>query len=144
MRRPPYPPKESIFSRGLGRDILWIGLLLAAVALGMGYWAWSTGHPGWQTMIFTTVTLSQMGNVLALRSDRESIFRQGLFSNRLLLGSVVLTLGLQLAVIYVPFLQQVFNTQALSIEDLAISLGLSSLVFIGVEVFKWIRRRQGK
>ena len=107
----------------------------------MGYWAWSAGHAGWQTMVFTTVTLSQMGNVLALRSERESLFKIGILSNPLLLASVGLTVGLQLAVIYVPFLQHIFNTVPLSAEDLAISLGLSAVVFAAVEGFKWIQRR---
>lgn len=144
MRRPPFHPKENIFSRGMGRDIIWIGLLLAAVSLGMGYWVWGNGNPAWQTMIFTTVTLSQMGNVLALRSDRESLFQMGLFSNKLLLGSVLLTIGLQMMVIYTPFFQKIFNTRALSATDLAISLGISSVVFMGVEIFKWIQRNRQK
>jgi Ca2+-transporting ATPase len=110
----------------------------------MGYWAWSNGHAAWQTMLFTTVTLSQMGNVLALRSERESVFKIGLLSNPLLLASVLLTIGLQLAVIYVPFLQGIFNTVALSLEDLAISLGLSAAVFAGVELGKWGMRRMGR
>jgi P-type Ca2+ transporter type 2C len=141
MRRPPYPPKENVFSRGMGRDLVWIGLLLAGVSLGMGYWVWKSGHETWQTMIFTTVTLSQMGNALALRSDRQSLFQMGLGSNKLLLGSVLLTIVLQLGVIYIPALQVIFNTRPLGPEDLAISLGLSLVVFIGVEIAKWIRRR---
>jgi P-type Ca2+ transporter type 2C len=140
MKRPPYNPRESVFSRGMGRDIIWIGLVLAAVSLGMGYWAWSVNDPAWQTMIFTTVTLSQMGNALALRSDRDSLFKVGLFSNKFLLGSVVLTVALQLAVIYVPFLQGIFSTVGLSARDLAISLGLSAVVFAAVEIFKWFLR----
>ncbi|MHC1784050.1 MAG: cation-translocating P-type ATPase [Anaerolineaceae bacterium] len=141
MKRPPHNPKEGIFSRGLGRDILWIGLLMGAVSLGMGYWAYNTGHEGWQTMIFTTVTLSQMGNALALRSDRESVFKLGLFSNKLLMGSIVLTTLLQMAVIYIPFLQEIFETKPLSAVDLLISLGLSLVVFAAVELFKWGLRR---
>jgi Ca2+-transporting ATPase len=144
MRRPPFHPKENIFGRGMGRDIIWIGLVLAAVSLGMGYWAWRNGDTAWQTMIFTTVTLSQMGNALALRSDRESLFKMGLFSNKFLLGSVILTIALQLAVIYVPFLQKIFETQALSFTDLMISLGLSTAVFISVELFKWFLRIRDK
>jgi Ca2+-transporting ATPase len=140
MARPPFHPKENIFGRGMGRDIIWIGLILAAVSLGMGYWAWNSGNPAWQTMIFTTVTLSQMGNAMALRSDRESLFKLGLFSNKLLLGSVVLTVILQMAVIYLPFLQGIFKTQALSMSDLIISLGLSTFVFLCVEFFKWLLR----
>ena len=62
----------------------------------------------WQTMIFTTLTLTQMGNALAVRSEQESLFQVGIFSNKQLIGSVLLTFLLQLAVIYIPFLQNVF------------------------------------
>jgi Ca2+-transporting ATPase len=142
MRRPPHPPKESIFARGLGRDVLWIGALVGLVTLAVGYWAWFSGHAGWQTMAFTTLTLVQMGNALALRSERDSLFTIGLRSNKALLWSVLLTIGLQIAVIYIPFLQAVFKTQALSWIDLVISLAASSTVFFAIEVQKWIRRRR--
>ena len=59
-----------------------------------GGWVLSTGaqdNPAWQTMIFTTLTLSEMGYVMAIRSVRDSLFRIGLFSNRALLGAVLLT-----------------------------------------------------
>lgn len=140
MRRPPYPPNESVFGRGMARQIIWIGLLMGVVSLGAGYWFWSQDHPQWQTIVFTTLTLSQMGNALGIRSERDSLFRIGLFSNRAMLGAVLLTLGLQLVVVYVPFLQRIFNTGALSIIDLIICLGLSSITFLGVEIEKWIIR----
>ena len=142
MHRKPFHPNENIFGRGMGRHILWVGLLMGLVSLGLGYWAWSTGRSNWQTMVFTTITLSQMGNALAVRSGRESIFKLGLFSNRALLGAVLLTFGLQLVVIYLPELQNIFKTAALSPVDLMISLVLSTVVFWGVELEKWFIRRQ--
>ena len=144
MKRKPHSPTESIFARGLGIDILLIGLLLAAVSLVAGFWSRATGHPdNWQTMIFTTLTIAQMGNVMAVRSDLDSTFKIGFFSNRLLIGAVLLTVALQIAVIYVPFLQDIFNTRALPLIDLLVSLGLSGLLFLGVEIIKWTRRRKG-
>jgi P-type Ca2+ transporter type 2C len=142
MRRPPYPPNENIFARGMARDILWVGLLMGLVSLAMGYILWSRGVAEWQTMVFTTLTLSQMGNALALRSNRESLFRIGLGSNRYMLGAVLLTLFLQLLVIYVPFLQNIFNTMPLSLEFLALSLVVSTIVFIAIEIQKWLIRRR--
>ena len=145
MRRPPFHPKENIFGRGMGRHILWVGLLMGLVTLGMGYWAWSAGKAHWQTMVFTTLTLSQMGHALAIRSNRDSLFALGILSNKPLLGTILLTFVLQLAVIYVPFLQEFLETTALPAADLGISLLLSLVVFLGVEVEKWIiRRRQTK
>ncbi|MCS7260581.1 MAG: cation-translocating P-type ATPase C-terminal domain-containing protein, partial [Anaerolineae bacterium] len=133
----------SIFAQGLGRHIIWVGLLMGLVSLLMGYWAWYTGHPTWQTMVFTTLTLSQMGHALAIRSGRDSLFKIGLLSNKALLGAVSLTFVLQLAVVYVPFLQGIFRTVALPVEDLFISLVLSTVVFWAVEVEKWWLRRSG-
>lgn len=141
MRRPPYPPAESIFGRGVGRQIIFGGILIGLLSLFVGYWYWWNDHAGWQTMVFTTLTLAQMANILALRSDRGSMFSIGLFSNKAVLGAVALTVVLQLIVIYVPFLQRLFNTVALSATDLLISFVLSSIIFAGVEMEKWLRRR---
>jgi len=141
MRRPPYSTRENIFARGMGVDVIWVGLLMGVVSLGMGYAVWVTGNPSWQTMVFTTLTLSQMGNVLAIRTERESVFKVGLFSNPAILGAVFLTFLLQMAVVYVPFLQEIFNTTALPLPDLAISLVMSTVVFFGVEIKKWVVRR---
>ena len=148
MRRPPYPPSENIFGRGMARDILWIGLLMGIVSLLVGYIYFqidpSTSPAVWQTMIFTTLTLAQMGNALATRSERDTIFKIGLFSNKAMLGSVLLTLILQLGVIYLPFMNQAFKTVPLTPKDLFISLAASTVVFISVEIVKLLRKRLEK
>ena len=140
MQRPPYPPNASIFSRGLGWQILWVGLLMGLITLGTGYWYWSRGLEQWQTMVFLILTLAQMANVLSIRSERDMLYQIGLFSNKPLLGAVVLTFVLQLTVIYVPFLQGFFGTVPLSALDLAIGVALSSIVFWAVELEKWLKR----
>jgi Ca2+-transporting ATPase len=142
MKRPPYRLSESIFGQGMGWHIIWIGLLMAVVSLGMGYWAWRAGHEHWQSMVFTTLTLSQMGHVLAIRSDRESLFKRGLFSNMPLLIAVIITTGLQLALLYTPVLQSFFKTMPLSPLELVISLGLSSVIFWAVELEKMLKRQK--
>ncbi len=143
MKRKPFPPKENVFARGMARDILWIGLWMGLISLAAGLWALNTGRTEtWQTMVFTTLTLAQMGNVLATRSNRDSLLKIGLLSNKSLLGAVLLTFALQMAVVYVPFLQDVFNTRPLPLEDLLVSFGMSTLVFIAVELFKWVRRKK--
>ena len=140
MRRPPHDPQENIFGRGLGRHVAWVGLLMGLVSLGIGYGTWRGGWEHWQTMLFTTLTLSKMGHALAVRS-RESLFKVGLLSNRALLGAVLLTLVLQMAVVYLPFLQDLFRTRALTLGELLLSLVLSTVVFWGVELEKWLMRR---
>ena len=144
MERSPFNPKESIFSRGLGSQIIWIGILLGIVSLGVGmiYWLNDPNGP-WQTMIFTTLVLAQMGNALATRSSRDSLFRIGLFSNRLMVGAVMLGFVLQLLLIYVPVFQTVFKTQPLSMQDLFICLIASAVVFVVLELSKLVKRRRG-
>lgn len=142
MKRAPHPPQESVFARGMTRHILVIGLLMGAVSLIVGLWGWNRGIGTWQTMVFTTLTISQMGHALAIRSEKYSLFRIGLFSNKLLLGSVLLTLALQIAVVYIPFFQQIFKTTPLSFKEFSICLALSILVFLSVEIEKWWQNRR--
>jgi Ca2+-transporting ATPase len=142
MSRPPYPSGENIFSRGLGLNIIGNGLLLGLLSLVLGHWYWRNDQTHWQTMLFTTLTLSQMALALALRSRHESLFRIGLWSNKPLIGAVVLTFGLQLLVVYVPVLQGIFKTVSLSVGDLSLCLMVSSLSFWGVELGKWFIRRR--
>jgi len=142
MRRPPYPPKESVFARGIGRDILWVGLVIGLLSLGVGYWYWVRDLPTWQTMVFSTLTISEMGYVLAIRSQRDSLFSLGVFSNRLLIGAVLLTTLLQIGVVYVPFLQVIFETVPLTIPDLSICFAASVVLFALVELQKWMLRRR--
>jgi P-type Ca2+ transporter type 2C len=139
MRRRPYPPNESIFARGMGAHIAWVGLLMAFLSLGVGYGYWHAGRANWQTMLFTTITLTQMANVLAIRSERLSVFRLGFFENKALIAAVALTVGLQLCLIYLPFLKGVFGTMTLSAADLGVCAILSSTVFVAVELEKRFR-----
>ena len=142
MQRPPHPPDESVLARGVGSYILWVGILLGTVCLAAEFFGRALGEGVWQTMVFSTLGLSQMGNALAIRSDEESLFTQGLGTNKSLLGAISLTFALQLAVIYVPFLQRIFRTTSLTLGQLSVALLLSTIVFLAVEVSKWIKRRR--
>jgi P-type Ca2+ transporter type 2C len=144
MSRDPYHPKESIFNRPMVTAIIWIGILMAVVSVLAGYFQFQQGLATWQTMIFTTLTIAQMGNALATRSSNDTLFEIGLFSNKAMLGSVLLTFLLQLMVIYVPFFQNIFGTVALSLRDLGISFAFAVVVFIVIEVVKVIRKRVKK
>ncbi len=144
MKRPPRDPKESIFARGLGTDVIWVGLLMGFVCLFTQAFALKTGTGHWQTMVFNVLCLSQMGNVLALRSETESLFKLGLLSNKFLLGAVVLTFGLQMATIYLPVLNPIFKTEPLSLPELLFTLLLSSVVFFSVEAKKYLSKRLQK
>jgi Ca2+-transporting ATPase len=142
MNRPPHPPQESIFARGMWQYILWVGGLMGFITAAMQFFVFRSGNPAWQTMVFTTLCLAQMGNALAIRSETYSLFSIGVFSNPALIGAVTLTFALQLAVVYVPFLQAIFQTVALSLPELVICLVASTLVFWAVEAVKWIARQR--
>jgi Ca2+-transporting ATPase len=144
MHRPPYDRNESIFGPGAVQNIIWVGLLMSTVSIGIGWWSWRAGHSNWQTMIFSTLTFSQLGNVLTIRSSRESLFTIGILSNKPLFFAVLLTFFAQLAVIYVPFLRTIFSTVALAPKDLLLALALGSIVFWAVELKKWQLRRRRK
>ena len=141
MQRPPRPPTESVFARGMWQHIIWVGMTMAGVCLLLQAWALHTGSAHWQTMVFTVLCLSQLGHALAIRSERESIAVLGLRSNTMLLMAIVFTLGLQLATIYVPALNAVFKTEPLDFAELVLCLALSSIVFLSVETEKWLVRR---
>ena len=141
MKRPPRAPSENVFARGLWQHALWVGLLTAAATLGTLAWAYHTGNAHWQSMAFTVLTFVQMGHVLAIRSEKDSLFTLGLRSNLPLLGAVLVTMVLQLATLYVPLLNPIFKTEPLSWDELAICFVVSTGVFIAVEIEKWCRRR---
>jgi Ca2+-transporting ATPase len=140
MSRPPRDPKESIFAKGLGPHIIWVGLLMGAVSILTQALFVDGSQAHWQTMVFTVLCLSQMGHVLAIRSERESFFQQGALSNKPLLGAVALTFALQMATIYVPSLNPIFKTAPLTAGELGLTILLSTVVFLAVEIEKAIKR----
>jgi Ca2+-transporting ATPase len=141
MNRPPRKTNESLFADGIGYHIMWVGLMMAGVTLAAQAWAINKGLDHWQTMVFSILAFTQLGHVLAIRSDRHFLISQGLFSNLPLLGAVLGTVLLQLAVIYLPFANTLFKTQPLSLNELLICFGASAVVFHAVELEKFIRRK---
>ncbi|HKO76163.1 MAG TPA: cation-translocating P-type ATPase [Flavobacterium sp.] len=141
MSRPPRNPKENIFAGGMAIHILWVGFLMGTVTLGIQAWSIHYNNSHWQTMAFTVLCLSQMGHVMAIRSERESIFKIGLLSNKPMLGALLLTVILQMMIIYTPFFNTIFKTQPLTLYELVITIAVSSIVFCAVELEKWTKRK---
>jgi Ca2+-transporting ATPase len=114
--------------------------LLAALTIGTQAYAIHINDSHWQTMVFTVLCLGQLTHVMAIRSETDSLFRQGIFSNLQLIITVALTFLLQLAIIYFPFLNKIFKTQPLTFNELIFCMGISFVIFIAVEIEKIIRR----
>ncbi len=144
MERPPFKPDEGIFSRGVGRQILMMGVFIGLMSIAIGYWFWQ-GDPtsrSWQTMVFTTLTFCQMAYVLGVRRNLQSIFTSSFFSNKMIFLAVGLTLILQLLLIYLPFLNHIFRTVPLAANELLVCVGAAILVIIITEIEKRVVRHR--
>lgn len=141
MQRKPRPFNESIFAFGLWQHMIWMGCLIAALSLLAPVLAQAQDTDHWRTMIFTTLTFTQLMHVMAIRSERDSLFVLGVHTNPALLFTVVFTVLLQLAVVYLPVLQGIFKTQPLSAYELAVCGALTFVVLMAVELEKWMVRR---
>jgi Ca2+-transporting ATPase len=143
MERPPYNPQAGIFSEGLGRRILTMGVLIGLLSVGIGFWFWKM-YPdsrSWQTMVFTVLTFCQMAYALCIRKHQQSLFGRSFFENPMMLLAVGLTLGLQFILIYVPFFNTVFRTQPLNAEQLGICF-LGAAIVIGITEFEKLIMRK--
>jgi Ca2+-transporting ATPase len=144
MQAPPRRKDTPFFSRPIVRDILLIGGLIGMLALVLGFAYYDPANPDnliWQTMMFTSIAFMQIGQALASRSNTLSFFQLGFFSNPTLLAMVVITFGLQLMALYVPFLEDFFQIVPLGLPELLICFALGVLVFVAIEVQKWFLRR---
>ena len=143
MKRPPRDPNESIFAHGLGIFCIWVGLLIAALCIGLQYLEIAIGNDRWETMVFTVIVWAQLTTALAVRSEKESLFKLGLFTNKAMLGAVLAGVLLQLAVIYVPSLNPIFKTDPLTAGELLLCTALSFVPLIAIEVEKFVKRKKG-
>jgi len=141
MNRPPRSPQHNVFSEGRGLHIIWVGMLMAGIALSLQGWAIKNGLH-WQTIVFNVLCLCQLGHVLAIRSERESLFTLGIFSNKPLLGAVIIGCLLQLVITYVPVFQSIFKTEALNLTEFLLVGAASLIVFFAVEIEKFISRKK--
>ncbi|MBN1351799.1 cation-translocating P-type ATPase [candidate division KSB1 bacterium] len=142
MKRPPFKPQEGIFSRGIGRQILMMGLLIGGLSIAVGYWFWQL-HPDtriWQTMIFTTLTFCQMAYALGVRRSVQSVFTASLLKNKIILFGVGLTFILQLILIYVPFFNTIFRTVPLNAFQFSVCLAAALIVILATEIEKIVHR----
>ncbi len=156
MNRPPRSRRERLIDWPLARRFTFLGVLNATAALSSYFFVYlSAGwRPGLEmaasgplyqhatTMCLAGIVASQIGNALAIRTDRESVFKVGLLSNRLLLGGIASEILILLALSYVPFLQSIFGTAPLTSRDLMILLIFPPLMLLAEELRKAWGRRQ--
>ncbi|MGZ8553518.1 MAG: cation-translocating P-type ATPase [Chitinophagaceae bacterium] len=143
MNRPPRPPKENLFAGGLIPRILLTGIIMAGAAIFVQWWMIQQGYNvrTQQTAVFTTLCLVQLGNALSVRSMYESMFSSGIFVNRGMWGAIILTVILQLTIVYTPFLQPVFKTATLEWKPMSVILIVTLVCVLCIELVKYITKR---
>ncbi|MFH1630731.1 MAG: cation-translocating P-type ATPase [Candidatus Aenigmatarchaeota archaeon] len=136
MDRKPRDPKEKILNKHSISTIVLIGLIITTGTLAVFYHSLSGGHAYATTMAFTTLVMFQMFMVLGVRS--KSIFSSGV--NKLLILAIISSIALQCVVIYLPFMNPVFNTVPIGLMDWAIIVGVSVILLIALEINKLGKR----
>jgi Ca2+-transporting ATPase len=142
MQRAPRKTTDSIFGGNMGWHILWVGLLIGIVTLAVQAWAITNAETKAQTMAFSVLCFSQLGHALAIRSNKISLFKNGLLSNKLMIFAILLTVTLQMLIIYLPNFNKIFKTQGLSLEELLLTIAASSIVFLAVSLEKTLRYKK--
>jgi Ca2+-transporting ATPase len=141
LQRPPRDPNESVFDTRIRYFIVGMAIFITVITLPLYWWMINTGFSldYARTLIFCLIVTFELWSAFAARSEKYSLFKIGPFANRWLVIAVFSSLALQLAVVYVPFLQPVFNTVPLSLIDWLIIILLSSTALISVEIVKFLR-----
>ena len=143
MQRPPRPAKEPIINRSM---LVGVGIqssVMTAAILGAFIIAMQR-YPGnlaaAQTVAFATLVISELLRAFTIRSERLSVFRIGVATNKWMLLATGSSLLLLLAIIYIPIFEPIFNTVALSWQDWLILLPLSFADLVANELYKWVQR----
>ena len=142
MQRPPRKKEARILGKRQVFHVTWSGTLIALITLAVGVYYFDPAQPGdpyWQTMLFATLGFTQIGHAIGLRATGHNAF--SLTSNPLLTFLTLLTIALQLAVIYLPFLDDFFMLTPLEGKDLIISFTLGLILLVAVRIENYFRGR---
>jgi P-type Ca2+ transporter type 2C len=144
MNKPPRPSGESVITRQGAFFMVTQGILIAigtlfAFAMAHFVMGFSIDHA--RTIAFVTLTFSELFRSYACRSNTESIFKIGIFSNKQLVFATVISFVLQIAVVYLPFAQKVFKTEPLGIVELVLVILVASFPFWVTELIKAINKK---
>ncbi|MFO7947726.1 MAG: cation-translocating P-type ATPase, partial [Armatimonadota bacterium] len=146
MKRPPRPPDESLFARGMAHNIIWVGFVVAGITLGLFWWRWGGVEENLtaaRTLAFFVLVCLQLVYCLSVRKERELVLGRNFLTNPRLLGAVALSVIGQLAVTYVPALQKIFKTEALSMTELGFAIGACLIFFFMNEAVKYFEMKTG-
>ncbi len=150
MRRPPRDPNERLLSRFVVVRTLYVGVLMAAVAIALflvagpvtGIAEHAASIAQAQTLAVTSVAFFQIFYLLMCRTLTAPVRSIGWTSNRYVFAGIAVLLVLQTAVVHLPFLQAVFHTEDLTVGQWALAAAAGAVVVPVVAMEKWWRRRR--
>ena len=148
MERKPRDPNESVFTRDV-KLYLTATPILMTVLLLYGYfmyqpWLGEYNLLEARTQLLTAMILMELANAISARSLRYTVFKVGVFKNKFLWVAILSSLGLQLMVLYTPFLQDLFDVHAPELIDWAIAILFTAIVFGSLELGKYIASKKRK
>ena len=144
MKRPPRDPKEPILRRFDFMRITYIAAVITVLSLIIYGTYLNVDLAYARTMVFSFFVFAELFNSIAMRTEKESVFKVGIFSNKLLIVSILVGFVLQFALIYVPFLDFIFRLEELKLEDLLLAIAASSLILVFEEIRKAIYRAKNR
>jgi Ca2+-transporting ATPase len=129
MNRPPRNPQEKLFAGDMIPKLLWSGAAMTIVSLGIQYWGIKNGYDlkAQQTMVFTTLCFVQLGNALSISASDYSILSKSMFAKKAIWAVILGTIALQLVIINLPFLQNIFKTGDIDWKAI-LAIGIAGLV----------------
>ncbi len=141
MKHPPREPKANILNRQSLFYIFGVGLWICAITLGIFILSLGEGKQYAMTMFFVTLIMTRTFNAFNCRSATSSLFKLGLLTNRWIILAFSLTISTMLPILYVPFLQKIFEVVPLSLKNWLIACSASGTVLIVVETVKFFQEK---
>jgi Ca2+-transporting ATPase len=140
MSRPPRPVDEPILGRRQWTMIAATGALQATCSLGVFWWALRYSDvKDARNLAFSTLVFGELFRAFAARSDRKLFWQVGAFSNMLLLGIVLVSASVQLAIHHLPFTQRMFDLEPISLQECLVTLLVGLIPVSVVEIYKLVR-----
>lgn len=142
MFQKPRPKNEGVFARGLTEKIVLrgtlIGICTVLAFLSGKYFGMTLS--ACRTLALSTLVLSQLLHVFECRSEKHSIFEINIFTNTYLLGAVFVSITMLLSILYIPFMQKVFDTVSLNLGQWAIVVFFSGIIFFINSLYLYLKR----
>ncbi|SCJ96936.1 Calcium-transporting ATPase [uncultured Clostridium sp.] len=144
MSESPRNPKDNLFSNGTGVTLILLGIIIGfttLLAFKVGEYLYPNSLVHSQTMSFVVLSGSQLILSLSMRSEKESVFKVGIFKNKKLLGAILVGILLQISIISIPPISKIFNVFSLTLKDWIFVSLLSMIPFTFFEISKLFRKK---